>query len=576
MLRVYVGALFLVLLLVLGAGYFVRAAITLTYITDLISASAPSALSTHTITFKLRSAIPPSGTVIVIPQSGHFDIPAGFDYTDVDFAVSTDNGATYTERDLASVADAVSDGVTVTSGTSGTIVITLNSTVGAGAGDFLRILLGSNAQYGTVGTQDITNPATPGSYTMAFKTYDSGGALIDYGNTMDAIIRPVGLSGVVPILTPVRYNGFPSGILAANSQNIELSLQTDITSTCRYATSSGVLYTDMTGHFEPPSAFLFYAVEHGFQNNTSYNFYVRCRSFTGGTNDDDFLISFSLKDTPPSNTSVDVPGNISPDSFGDLGRGGSGDFPNGSANLYLSSVTLSGWTVPGGAVTLFQDGVKAGSTQAAADGSFRYKIANIERGSYDFGALVVDSQGVSSSMYNASLFVGQGTQNDITSIVIAPTLSLSDDSIQAGDPLVASGWTLPNAKVEVTLELQGKSVSGPQTYRATSTTNGSWSMPIDTKSYAKGIYAVESIVIRSNGSKSGLSKLVALGIGSNPNPSKGRCGVRSDLNCDGKVNLVDFSILLTFWDTDDENADINEDGKVGLSDFSIMLFNWTG
>ena len=53
-------------------------------------------------------------------------------------------------------------------------------------------------------------------------------------------------------------------------------------------------------------------------------------------------------------------------------------------------------------------------------------------------------------------------------------------------------------------------------------------------------------------------------------------GNRSDLNKDGKVNLVDFSILLSFWNTDDAIADINQDGTVNLADFSIMLFNWTG
>jgi hypothetical protein len=53
-------------------------------------------------------------------------------------------------------------------------------------------------------------------------------------------------------------------------------------------------------------------------------------------------------------------------------------------------------------------------------------------------------------------------------------------------------------------------------------------------------------------------------------------GLRADLNKDGKVNLVDFSILLVYWKTSDANADINSDGAVNLGDFSIMLFYWTG
>jgi hypothetical protein len=54
----------------------------------------------------------------------------------------------------------------------------------------------------------------------------------------------------------------------------------------------------------------------------------------------------------------------------------------------------------------------------------------------------------------------------------------------------------------------------------------------------------------------------------------------SDLNRDGSVNLIDFSILIFWWQTTggDSNppADINQNGNVGLEDFSILLFNWTG
>jgi hypothetical protein len=53
-----------------------------------------------------------------------------------------------------------------------------------------------------------------------------------------------------------------------------------------------------------------------------------------------------------------------------------------------------------------------------------------------------------------------------------------------------------------------------------------------------------------------------------------------DLNCDGKVNLVDFSIM-AFWfgrtlTGKGLDADLNHDSKVNLVDFSIMVFHWTG
>lgn len=54
-----------------------------------------------------------------------------------------------------------------------------------------------------------------------------------------------------------------------------------------------------------------------------------------------------------------------------------------------------------------------------------------------------------------------------------------------------------------------------------------------------------------------------------------------DLNCDGRVNLVDFSILAYWWKRPltavaKQRVDFNGDGKVDLVDFSILAYHWTG
>ena len=69
------------------------------------------------------------------------------------------------------------------------------------------------------------------------------------------------------------------------------------------------------------------------------------------------------------------------------------------------------------------------------------------------------------------------------------------------------------------------------------------------------------------------STVIYMGVGQDPSPD---FSLRADLNKDGKVNLIDFSILLFNWNTDDTVADINQDGTVNLTDFSIMIFYWTG
>lgn len=546
----------------------------LTHITDLISTSVPGAQADHTMTFKVAHTIPASGQIVIVPQAGKFDIASGFDYRDVDFAISHDEGLTYTERDLAALPDSTNDGVSVITGIGGSITITLNSTDGIVQGDYVRVVIGTIANVGSTGLNSITNPTLVGAYTMTFTTKDSIGNVIDTANTLDVIIAPIRLGTIAPIVAPLRFNGLPSGTLAAGSRNIELSLETNIPSTCRYATTTNVLYDDMTGIFSSPNSLFFLAVEHGFLDDNTYSFYVRCQATLSRTkNDDDYPITFTLKAPPSSNTSVVEPGEISPDSFGYLGPGGPGSVPNGARNLFLGTVTLSGWTAPGSAVSLLQDGVKAVTTQSKSDGTFKATIIDIQRGSYDFSASFTDPAGTVSSLYTAALFVGQGTQNDIANIVLPPTLKLSSDSIQSGDSLTISGYASPESTISISIEGQGSlGSSALHTYSATTTPTGSWRKEIDTASFAKGMYAVEARASREGGAKSGLSKLATLGVGIS---ISGSCG-KPDMNDDGKVNLVDFSIFLLSWQTTEASADYNCDGQVNLADFSIMLFNWTG
>lgn len=542
-------------------------------VSDLISTSAPVTAATHTVTFKTASAIPPGGSIVITPESGYFDIPAAFDVDDVDFAVS--NGGPFAERDLAATPDATNDGVSIVTGASGSVTITLNSSQGVGAGDSVRILLGSNASFAASGIHDIINPTDVRSYAINIQTRDDLNAPLDYLNAMIAIVAPVGLSVTMPVIAPFRFNGLPSGLLAAGNSAIEISLETDIYSHCRYATSSDVLYSNMTGNFNPSSGTTHYVDEHGHLNDTTYNYYVRCKATLGGAeNNDDYLITFTLKPTPPSNTSIEHDGFTTNGPTGNLGRGGSGEFPNGSNVLFYATVRFTGSTIPGSKVTFLKDGVTAGSVSAQANGNFEITLTGIERGAYGFQIYTQDGHGLLSSLYGTALTVGQGTNNEITNITLPPTIKLSSAKVAAGEQVVVSGGASPNSAVEVRLVGLAGDVSSSdiRTYNATSTANGSWSVSVDTKSFANSIYGVQARVIRSEQAKSGYSKQINLTVGQS---AGGACG-NPDMNGDGKVNLVDFSIFLLHWQTDDVEADYTCDSQVNLADFSVMLFNWTG
>jgi len=50
--------------------------------------------------------------------------------------------------------------------------------------------------------------------------------------------------------------------------------------------------------------------------------------------------------------------------------------------------------------------------------------------------------------------------------------------------------------------------------------------------------------------------------------------VAGDLNHDGTVNVLDLSILLSAWGTNNATADLNSDGTVTVLDLSVMLSHW--
>lgn len=562
-----------ILLLVLLVPVQTAHAVMLSFLSDLINTSTPSAFATHIIQFTSTRAIPPSGKFVITPAPGAFTILGSFDYEDVDVAVAT--SGPYVDRTVAATPGAGADGVSVASGQFGSFTVTLNSTTGIAAGDRVQVELGSVATYGATGTGGIYNPSSPGSYHIRIKSYDASNVLIDEGSTLIAVILPVGVVVTPVAQAPIRSNGLPSGSIAAGSGWVELSLQTDELAHCRYATSSGVSYGSMTNSFSPATGQTFYTNVSGHVDGQTYTYYVRCMDLQNLANNDDYAISFTLDATPSTDTSI-VTG------YTTNGSGGVGPYPNGSATMYQASVSLSGWAMPGGLVTILKDGVTIGTVTARTDGYFTTSLSNLERGTYTFQLYAQDSQGRRTSSFTATLTLDAGTTNSLTNILIPPSAAFVPDSVAVGESVRIEGESVPGSRIEVPLRqtLEDGRYGDPVLYSATTTgfgiagtAAGRWSIAVPARDLARGTYVARARAIRSAEVESPYGKTIGLGVGQGA-PSD--LFLRADLNKDGKVNLVDFSILLSFWATDDSEADINEDGTVGLPDFSIMLFQWTG
>jgi hypothetical protein len=537
---------------------------TLTFIRDTIGTSASSLPATHEIMFIVANAIPPGGKIVVTPESGVFIIPAALNFLDADLSVAT--SSIYIDRPLAGNPSATDDGVAVVSGTSGNVTFTLSSGTGINAGEKVKIEIGNNATFGGTGVNFIINPAPVGSYTIGVRTEDAFGARIDSGAAMIAVIAQVTAGPVNTTIAnpPFLSNGLPTGLLPSGITAVELSVQTDVPATCKYSSLPDVPFASSTGAFPQTGGTVHSgAVVTSLSDGFTYNYYVRCRNYQLLVNTTDYVISFSIGIVP--STAPPTPPAPPPAPS----RGG---VPGGGDFLKTSGVTISGKAYPSAKVSILKDGKEAASAVAASDGTWKANLTGLERGTYTLGVYAVDSKSRRSATISSTISVIADTGNALTRIFLAPTLSAEKTSVDPGQSFVISGQGAPKSVTEILLSRQDKN-GEPRTATTTTDANGLWSADFDTKGLSVGGYEVRARSLFSDGDSSGFSGALSLGLGQDASPD---FVARSDMNNDGKINLVDFSILLFSWGTDDPATDINGNGKVDLADFSILIFHWTG
>lgn len=230
----------------------------------------------------------------------------------------------------------------------------------------------------------------------------------------------------------------------------------------------------------------------------------------------------------------------------------SGTVPN-------ATVTFSGFAPPSSTITIKEGVTTIGTTVTNASGSFS-KVVISTPGSHDFSLTLTDTSGrtTPATTFSGVVVVNQA-DTPITNIHMPPTIALSKSTILTGESTLVYGQGAPSSTVRVYL-------NGSQKFSGTIGGSGSWQFTLSS-GYNTGSNTIYAKLTRSGLTDSVNSFTKTLTVGA--------CA-RSDLNCDGFVNLTDFSILLYYWDTTNTKADINDDGIVSLIDFSIMMFDWTG
>ena len=601
---------------------------------DLITDSAPSAASNHTLSFTLGTDISPNSYIEVIP-------PAGFEVIGTSTFAAERNVELYVDgllRSATTTLGPTTDLAEITPGTPGKIKYTLNSTTGVSAGSSLELRIGNHTSkanvfsevFGTTtgtstGTttteadiKPIINASTTGTKEVDVRVYDgvevaNAGFLIALVDSVS--VYPVDTTETIP---PFRFNGAPTSTVTGVTLSVEIFLETDEFAVCKYDVVPDISYAAMPNTFSG-TGLIYHTNIVAVIPNSVNTFYVRCIDDEGNFNIDDYIITFAVSDSPTgtANDEGDVSGDgtgsgndgtgdgggaggQTGDSDGDAseegsssGSGGSGGGGGGGSGgddgdtsgggfesddaPYRSGdgrVIINGFAFPLTDVYALVDGKEATQVKTNSEGKFSITLDEIARGVYTFGIYAVDKDDVQSSTFSTSFTVTGARTTSLSNINISPSIKVSPDPVDPGDTLTVSGYALPNASVTIENEKDGSTIT-KKTFTALSDSTGEWTATIETTGFTIGTYKIKAKSEQVGVASTGFSNYTFYGVGQDaikPN--------NADLNTDGKVNLVDFSILLFWWNSDggDSNppADINADGKVSLTDFSIMLFNWTG
>ncbi|MCC6563658.1 hypothetical protein IT087_02090 [Candidatus Uhrbacteria bacterium] len=259
-------------------------------------------------------------------------------------------------------------------------------------------------------------------------------------------------------------------------------------------------------------------------------------------------------------------------SCGGIGGGGGAEPPAASS----TSVTFRGRAYPLSRVTVLKDGQIAITTIAGPDAMFDITLTGLSSGTFTFSLYSESATGRRSSLFTFPVVVTQGANTTVSGIFLSPTIEVDKEIVKHGDIVQIFGQAAPTAAITIQVN------SEPVFVNADSDASGVYLYAFNTGIIELGDHTTKSSA-SIGGAASAYSPVVGFLVNeTGEGPPKPACG-RADLNCDGKVNLVDFSIA-AFWYkralsaafSPIEVERLNGDGKIDLVDFSIMAYYWTG
>jgi len=316
----------------------------------------------------------------------------------------------------------------------------------------------------------------------------------------------------------------------------------------------------------------------GLTNGTTYYFIVRVEDAFGNS-----IATSSEASAAPAAAPAPTP-TPTPTGGGGGGGGGGGAFAPQIPSA--TKVILKGRAYPAADLVVFKDGTTVVTPEADSAGNFEVSVS-VEGGIYTFSVYAIDADNRRSITSSFTIQVSSGQTAVISGIVIPPTLGADKSQVKFGNDIKFFGYAYPASSINVTI-----SSSHIITDKTKSDKLGFWDYVLDSEILERGDHTTKSQTVTPDNIISPFSESLAFRVGDQdvafvsrirealrPAPAAPTCNKNGDINKDGKINLIDFSIMLFFWNQRDPKnpcADINQDKIVNLSDFSIMLYWWTG
>lgn len=249
-----------------------------------------------------------------------------------------------------------------------------------------------------------------------------------------------------------------------------------------------------------------------------------------------------------------------------------------SISAYLEAeigvLRIIGYGSPGMFVSFAEGATPIGSTTANDIGRFAQVFPGMAETTHTITITGYDIHNRTIPPTIVEVFTKAYELTTVSDIILPPTIELSTNQISPGETIEIFGRGTPDYKTMIFTEppLNSFEVDVDEfgEYQYTFS---------DTENLELGDHRIYALLQNLIGSQSLFSNTLFFRVtsGQEEPGEEPVCNItRGDINCDESVDLVDFSILLFYWGSNESLADINNDGTVNLVDFSVMMFYWQG